>query len=184
MDAATVKSFFSHLNDEQSQLVADLCNGEIVIDPYNVEDRFPKTQRWCNQCHNPPSQNELIMAALNDVLDGHGVKAIFDPDDSFNLIGTYVNQGDTYAGTIVYDHEEEAYCLSTWGDWYEGWINNQNEENGTVQCGWCSHLTPNVHGQEDDDGNELSWSDSICEQCGNYVDGKPGPNNQRNGMPA
>lgn len=117
MDAATVKQFFNHLDDDQSKLVADLMNGEIVIDPYNVENRFPKTQHWCNQCYNPPSQNELVMAALDDVLDGFGVEAIFDPDDSSNLIGTYVNQGDTYNATVVYDMDNDTYCLSTLGDW-------------------------------------------------------------------
>lgn len=181
MDAATVKQFFTDFDETKAQLVADLCNGEIVIDPFNVDERFPKTAAWCRQCHNPPSQNELVLAALDDVLEGFGTEAIRDPDDSDNIIATYVNMGDSYNATIVFDEEDETYVLSTWADWYEGWINSQNEENGTIQCGWCSHLTPNADGTEDDDGNEQSWSDTICEQCGNYVDGKPGPGNDASG---
>jgi len=164
MDAKTVKEFFSSFNDEQAQLVADLCNGEITIDPFNVDERFPKTAAWCRQCYNPPSQNELILAALDDVIDGFGTEAIRDPDDSDNIIAEYVNTGDTYNGTIVFDHETSEYVLTTWGDWYEGWINEQNEENDTVQCGYCSHLTP-LHF---DDG-ESDWRETICEQCGRNV---------------
>ena len=175
MDAATVKKFFTDFDDSKAQLVADLCNGEIVIDPFNVDERFPKTAAWCRQCHNPPSQNELVLAALDDVLEGFGTEAIRQPDDSDNISATYVNMGDTYNATIVYDEEDETYELTTWGDWYEGWINAQNEENDTIQCGWCSHLTPANY---DEDKGE-TWHDVLCEQCGNYVDGAEGPKKKK-----
>lgn len=163
MDAKTVEKFFHHLDKNQSQLVADLCNGKIEIDPFNIEDRFPGTQKWCSQCHNLPCQNSLVLSALNDVLGGHGIEGITSPDDH-KIIGEYINQGDSYDPTIVHDTENNTFVLTTWADWYESWINEQNEENDTIQCGWCSHLTPLTDSE--------NWSDTICEQCSNYVDGR------------
>jgi hypothetical protein len=179
-----VKAFFGDsVSDDNCVLIRLLCEGQLTIDKYNIPDLFPGTQRWVNQCHNYPSQQELVMSALNDLLEGFGIEAIRDPDDSDNIIATYVNMGDTYNGTIVYDMKEEQYVLTTWGDWYEGWINKQNEDNDTIQCGWCSHLTPFVNRDEDKDDpdDDDEWSMVICEQCGNYVDGKVGPGKNAQG---
>ena len=180
-----VKEFFPNLDDNTAETIRQLCEGETEIDKYNIPDQFKGTQKWVDQCHNYPSQQELVMSALNDLLDGFGVEAIRSPDDSDQIIGTYVNMGDTYNGTIVFDHENEQYVLTTWGDWYQGWIDEQNEENNTIQCGWCSHLTPFTNRDEDKDDPEDDddWRLVICEQCGNYVNGDVGPNNNQQGYP-
>lgn len=170
MDTATVRKFLPYLSEENAALVAGLCDGKIKIDPYEDDARFPRTSAWCRQCYNPPSNNELTMAALDDLLEGNGVECIRHPDDSDNIIASYVNMGDTYDGTIVLDEESGDFVLTTWGDWYEGWIEEQNAENDTIQCGWCSHLTPCTY----DEDKGQSWHDVLCEQCGNYVDGSPG----------
>ncbi len=180
MDAKTVNEFFAlgeYAQCDKAQMIADLCNGDFIIDPYNIEDDFPGTQKWVDQSYNIPNQHELVMSALNDLLGGFGVEAIRDPTDSDTIIATYINQGDTYDATIVFDEDKSEFVLTTWGDWFENWENDQNEEDGTLTCGWCSYRTPYDPEEEDEEGNTLDWHDVICESCGNYVDGKPGPNN-------
>lgn len=68
--------------------------------------------------------NQLKMAALNRVLEGFGVDSIIVPGsyvDNYWLDnnGLYVNQGDTYSKTIVFDTENGNYICTSWGDFYE-----------------------------------------------------------------
>jgi hypothetical protein len=173
MEVEEVQKFFSSLSAEACQIIANLCNGDLEIDPLDIPEQFKGTAKWVAQCHNFPSRQELTMSALNDVIEGFGTEPIRPPNDSNTLLATYVNTGDTYSGTVVYDHEKEEYVLTTWGDWYSGWIDEQNAENGTIQCGWCSYLTPQI--EPDGYGDTSNWRDTICENCGNYVDGREGP---------
>jgi len=160
------QAFNGCVSDENCQTILDLVEGKIEIDPTNIPEKFKGTIGWVDQCHSYPSQQELVMKALDDMIDGFGIEAIRGPDDPDKILATYVNTGDTYSSTVVYDLEKDEYVLTTWGDWYSGWIEEQNEENDTIQCGHCSHLTPN---------DREDWHNVICEQCQNYVDGKDGP---------
>ena len=86
--------------------------------------RFESVEKWVNQCFNPPSDTELELYALNELLEGHGVEAIYMETvyvDSYwnNCIGEYINMGDTYLTTIVYDTINQSYHLTSWGDFYE-----------------------------------------------------------------
>lgn len=57
----------------------------------------------------------------NELLNGYGVEAVRGRDwishyyQDINLL--YVNKGDTYAPTIIYDTKKEIYYVGTsWGD--------------------------------------------------------------------
>ncbi len=166
--ADTVKEFFGEsITDDASKTIADLCEGRRELDPADIPDEFMGTQRWVAQCCNYPSQDELVQSALNDILDGFGIESITAPGDSSTILAVYVNTGDSYGSTIIFDRETEQYECGTWADWYEGWIAEQNEENGTVQCGHCSHLTPLMDGND----GQPDWHNTICEQCNNCVSG-------------
>ena len=81
-------------------------------------DTIPAVQAWINQCWNRPKRSELKMCALNALIHGHGVEAIFAPGSSTTVLASYVNMGDTYNATILHDRN---YRLTTWGDWVEQW---------------------------------------------------------------
>lgn len=107
--------------DEQTAIVVHGLIGG-TLDP----EGFESVERWVRQCYHRPSQNELIMRALNEVLDGHGVEAIrVDAAwvDAYHhdVVGTFVNMGDAYAGTIVLDSETGEFIPTTWGDFVETW---------------------------------------------------------------
>lgn len=168
MDFKTVQGFFTNLEAAKCQLIVDLITKKLKIDKYDVDARFAGTRNWVAQCVNFPSQDELVRSALNDILDGHGVEAIRSPNDSDKIIAEYINMGDTYDGTIVFDHETNTYILSSWGDWYEAWTNEQTTDEGepTVQCGYCSHITPTFY---DEKLGDYDWRETICESCGHNV---------------
>lgn len=60
----------------------------------------------------------------NSKMDGaHGVEAIREEGawDNYygDAIAIYVNTGDAYTGTLLYDTEKEEFWLTTYGDWLE-----------------------------------------------------------------
>lgn len=160
MKLEDVKSAFNEcVSNENCRTILDLVEGKIEVDLRSHSEKFKGTANWVDQCHSYPSPQELVMSALNDMIDGFGIEAIRNPDNSDHILATYVNTGDTYSVTVVYDHERDEYVLTTWGDWYSGWIQEQCEENDTIQCGHCSHLTPKAE----------DWRETICENCQNNV---------------
>ena len=87
-------------------------------------DSFESNAKWIKQCFNRPSDQELEMNALNELLDGHGVEAIKLEGAYVNrywddCIATYINMGDTYITTIVFNTVNQSYELTSWGDFYE-----------------------------------------------------------------
>lgn len=64
--------------------------------------------------------------ALDVVLDGFGVEGVRVEGawiDNYHgdIVASYVNQGDTYTETVVYDHETDEFHVTSWGDWLEAW---------------------------------------------------------------
>ena len=116
MTAPTVKSLRRFFDKATADTLRSLMDGR--KDPRE----FPGVQRWLDQCFNDPSDNELIMAAIDEVMDGHGVEAIrgrYVDGYHQDIQAVYVNMGDTYDITILLDHETGNYVLTTWGDWVE-----------------------------------------------------------------
>ena len=60
------------------------------------------------------------MDAANKRIQGHGVEAI-DVNDhgEKSPILLYVNTGDNYTPTIMYDIPAETFYVGDWGSWYE-----------------------------------------------------------------
>jgi hypothetical protein len=66
------------------------------------------------------------MEQANEALGGHGVEAIRGEEHHvdnyhFDIIATYVNFGDTYVTTLLYDTEAHTFYLTSYGDWLEAW---------------------------------------------------------------
>jgi hypothetical protein len=66
---------------------------------------------------------EAAMEFANDAIHGYGVEAIrgdYHVDNfHFDIVATYVNTGDTYNPTIIYETENERFLLTDWGTWVE-----------------------------------------------------------------
>lgn len=79
---------------------------------------FKAVQEWCEQSyHVPPRQSEQVMCALNEVLKGYGVEMLVDKRDKVRA--EYVNMGDTYLPTVLYDLKRGRFEVMSWGDFVE-----------------------------------------------------------------
>lgn len=74
---------------------------------------------WKRTCFNSPSMLELRMCALNAELEGHGVEAVFAPGEFRTPDMQYVNMGDAYVTTIIFDHFTQTFKIQEWGTWLE-----------------------------------------------------------------
>ncbi len=64
---------------------------------------------------------EQLLTYANQLADTHGVEGIENPGRRGHAIAEYLNAGDTYALTLLYDVAEHAFILTSYGDWLEAW---------------------------------------------------------------
>jgi hypothetical protein len=59
----------------------------------------------------------------NKAMEAHGIEAIHDPSrwDNYytDMVALYVNTGDTYSATLIYDVERDTYLVQDWATWVE-----------------------------------------------------------------
>lgn len=102
--------------EEAGAKLRDLLTGRLK------PDTLPSVQDWLKQSYSRPSDDELTLCAANALLDGYGVEVINGRwvDHYHQTIqAAYVNNGDTYAPTLLLDHETQRFLLTSWGDWVE-----------------------------------------------------------------
>ena len=73
---------------------------------------YETVQAWLKCSYNKPSLLERKLCALNEILDGEGVEALYKNDD---LLAEYVNLGETYATTLVYNYRTDTFLLGSYG---------------------------------------------------------------------
>jgi hypothetical protein len=97
------------LTAEQADLIRALIHKTVKTwDPA----LFPETAEWVRQCYHRPPYVERLLSAINETMQGHGVEHIGE-----NAL--YVNTGDTYSPTLLYDYSTGTIRLTTWGDFVE-----------------------------------------------------------------
>jgi len=102
--------------DKGQELIDVITGNKTPLDYNSVE-------QWINQCYSMPRDSELILQALDEILEGYGVESI-DGDSYINSYyrysrGSYINTGDTYSQTLVLDHKNDTIHLTSWGDFVE-----------------------------------------------------------------
>ena len=88
------------------------------------QEMFPLTDNYLMSCFNIPNQIEIMLNMYNEVLNGFGVEAIQIEGEYVNsyyrnIVADYVNMGDTYALTILYDVKQDKFMVTTVGDFIE-----------------------------------------------------------------
>jgi hypothetical protein len=79
-------------------------------------ERYGLVTAWkSGECYHAASLDEVKMRMFNVLIEGYGVEALHDgywfpyPDYS------YVNLGDSYAATVIYDRRLDKYKVQDWG---------------------------------------------------------------------
>jgi len=111
---------------DNPELLRKLIEGNIDIE--QCPELFPVTCNWIRACYNEPNEDELIMSAANELLECHGVEAVFSNVDDMEPAFTYCNTGDSYVGTLVLT-DTGRYLVSSWGDMVESAERNGIEFN-------------------------------------------------------
>lgn len=108
-------SVLLNVDRETAKQIKGLISGK--IDPM----LFDAVSKWVSQCHNTPRDCELIHEALNALLGTCGVESMeiggkwIDP--FFRYINfLYMNNGQSYDNTIIFDCDTWKYFIGTTGD--------------------------------------------------------------------
>lgn len=67
-------------------------------------------------------QVDEVLEQVNKLMKAHGVEAIRGEWVSFyfqDIVLLYVNTGDTYSSTVMYDTERDRFFIGSYGDWVE-----------------------------------------------------------------
>lgn len=96
-----------------ARLIRKVIHGTVA-----PEVASPVCKHWAARCYWEPSQNEKIMEAVCELSDGFGTCVIQDKRRSLEHgeCIEYVNQGDTYAPTILHDPLIDRWWVGCWGD--------------------------------------------------------------------
>lgn len=113
-----------HLDDAGKALEAYLVDcATKTIHPIHIGDCMMTTDKpnaLLARIYEVKKQNGLAaaMSIADDLLGGYGVEYIPSRQDTYReALGLeYVNMGDTYTPTVVYDHAFGLFRLCRWGD--------------------------------------------------------------------
>ncbi len=93
-----------------------------TIDPETI----PDVSEWVLKCFNRPRDHEIVFDALNRLMETYGIEGLENDANyidsyfqHFNFL--YLNTGDTYKNTIIFDCDTFKYFIGTWGDIVESW---------------------------------------------------------------
>jgi hypothetical protein len=98
------------------------------FDKESIDDclmAFESVQKRYKECYNPPDRIDCILTACNEMIGGFGVESIEVSSDLFqdryywNSIGIYINLGDNYITTIIYNTVDQLFEIANWGDYHQ-----------------------------------------------------------------
>lgn len=129
---------FRDLTPRKALLIIGIVRGRIDPAKYAFHPYFrgAEMRRYVYIDGGRCGRIEKKMAAVNHLLECHGVEAIEAPEGADadcpygyfdGLIALYCNSGDTYATTIAYIVETMRYRITTMGDIIEEYEARQSE---------------------------------------------------------
>lgn len=109
------------------------------------------------------------MDAADELLEGHGIESLFVRDGqivndawdaAFGI--DYVNLGDTYLATVIYDYEAHEFYIGSWGDWVET-TEAQLQREVALECAGCgTEFNPDEGGAETTERGDAT---DLCASC-------------------
>jgi hypothetical protein len=76
----------------------------------------PAAQCRDSECYNPPSNHDLLMNTLDDLLGTCGVEYLGEVDMRCGPPVEYLNVGDSYAATLTWSRDTGMFRVEGWAD--------------------------------------------------------------------
>lgn len=117
------------INIEEACILKCLVEGCI---PESDMNNFPVIELYRKQRHSGPSYREKTMVMINSIIGGYGIERLYLDNGNAGPFGLnpptheYVNMGDTYKDTIIYDIKKGKFSINSWN----GVIKNYHKEKG------------------------------------------------------
>lgn len=88
-----------------------------ILDGTKEPTDYPAVEKWVAQCLHRPKFLELQLAAVNALLEGHGVEAIQKDGTYGTPEAQYINMGDQYIPTVIWDDGRTSWFIESWDEW-------------------------------------------------------------------
>ena len=109
-----LKAAFPTVEEKDLVLLRRIIKGE--LSPRKV----PAVDAWFKQCYHKPKRLEMLLAAADALLGGHGVEAVYHGGLQDNGVAAeYINTGDGYNPTLIYDHRKGEVVISDYNSFIE-----------------------------------------------------------------
>jgi len=109
-----LESVFPNLPRRNALAIRDIVKG--YLNPREI----PELEYLFGGFYNDPDRGYARLIALNFYLDGHGVEVIREEKSGMGkIVAEYVNMGDTYNATILYNIKSQNFYVTTMGDFVE-----------------------------------------------------------------
>lgn len=82
---------------------------------------YASVQDWIKACYHEPRYAERLLCAMNEIIGGYGVEAIYRHEGDLAPRYEYINLGETYTPTIMRDCATGRIFVSDWGSIIERW---------------------------------------------------------------
>ena len=124
MKSPSKKSLKTKLSatDEQADFIIKIC--QLADARYKLQDfifeNCPATHAYASKCYNDPFNSDswrrvLILHAIDQVMETYGV----EPLGEVEMDGPpyeYLNTGDSYVTTLIYDRDRDKLIIDSVGD--------------------------------------------------------------------
>jgi hypothetical protein len=123
-----------------------------------------------------PKKVDVAMQLADELMEAYGIEAIRIPgaeDDRYygDIVALYVNTGDTYNGTLLYDVDKRRFYATTYGDW----LQSQEQQGRYIPNAGAAEKGMKWQ-QTDVKGSRLYWFE--IGGGGGYTVDRTGPNDR------
>lgn len=118
----------------------------------NMQDSFPITDDWLRQCTAFPGKKDIFLRLMDERLEMFGIEVVYDSDRAGDIWAEYLNSGDYYGITLVYDFTSGEYSLDSVADWEHESLTE------CKQCGAWSHKEEMTNGRCWECETAIEWN--------------------------
>ena len=99
-----------------------LPSGKTLVTYLRITADQAKAWRAAAARAGTPKKVDAALELMDGYMRTHGVEAVRAPGAHvdryyYDIVALYVNTGEPYDSTLIYDTEKERFTVGNWGDW-------------------------------------------------------------------